>query len=143
MTWSPKCLLFSLTIALLGCPHRPSPSRAIPYVPPPIYDEWWQKMVSCSGVVPPVAMTRVNFFIVLAPYFLVNGDTVVGLSGKDTRTGERYIYLVSDLLLDERSVEHEMLHTILDNRPGHPYTPGTFPCRVWTPEGYVLHDGDN
>lgn len=140
--WSPKSCLFSLlTIVLLGCSREQPRLRASRYVPPPIYTEWWETMEKCSGVVPPVAMTKVNFYIVPAPYFIINADTVVGVSGKDV-TGQRYIYVVPSVLLDERTIEHEMLHTILNNRPGHPYWPGTWPCRVWTPEGYVLHGGE-
>lgn len=130
------------TACLLGCRALPQPDGVVvvAYAPPVEYQGWWEAMLVCSSVVPPVRLTDVHFYRVNGPAFTINGTTVIGLSGKDPLTGEYRIYLTEYVVMDERTVQHEMLHTILDNHPGHPFFPGTWPCRVWTPDGYVIHE---
>ncbi len=137
-----RWLVLMAALILGSC--RLTVSSSMRFWPPPEYRLYWEEMVRCSGVVPPVDFTQVQFRLVDGRSWWEDETEIVGLSVRETFLWHttRTIYLASFYKMDPQVVMHEMLHTILNNRRGHPYWPGTWPCKVWSPEGYVLRGDD-
>lgn len=91
--------------ACLARPFEPADARPLG-PPPPLYAVWWQRIETCAHVT--AALDRVE-------WYEVPGDQFA------TPDGPRWgwwapphtIYLAATHLSDERLVEHEMLHDLL------------------------------
>lgn len=104
--------------------------RVVPFAyveqiaPPAEYRVWYDDMRACSGLDGPPFET-IEFWIVDAPTFLMEGHRVAGWGDKPNRT----VWLARYLMSDRTVVSHELLHILLG--VGHPQVPGTSPCGVW------------
>ena len=98
----------AVPVVLAACLAEPAgPRGAIPFLQPPaVYAGWWGDMETCSSVAAP--LTRVD-------WYEVPGDQFATPQG--WRWGwwqpPHSIYLAQAHVLDERLVEHEMLHDLL------------------------------
>jgi hypothetical protein len=115
----------------------PLPPNAELFSPPTIYSTWWNMTEACSGLTGSLAaITWYKTSDALGNN--ANGEPVIGYwSAKGSR-----IVLTDDVVLDGRTVRHEMLHALLQ-RDGHPRAQflgkcaGTVPC----PEACVRDAG--
>ena len=99
------CLAPALLAACLAHPFEPGEARPFS-PPPPLYAVWWQRMETCSQISAPLGQVE---------WYEVPGDQF------ETPDGPRWgwwgpphsIYIAETHLSDERLVEHEMLHELL------------------------------
>ncbi|MEZ0332539.1 MAG: hypothetical protein ACAI18_00915 [Gemmatimonadales bacterium] len=86
-----------------------------PVEPPAVYQEWWAKTESCSGLTG--NFDRVEWLVVPGYSF----ECTSGQCAGHWSSGHQ-IYIAEDWLMNEMVVRHEMLHELL-NRGGHPNPP--------------------
>lgn len=111
------------------------------YPPPPEYRVWYDEMLACSGVQEPhTRFQSISFVYVDRPYVRPIDSTRVNLAETEMNAVFRdwaIIVVPKTRVMDEKVLRHELLHAIL-GPVGHPFIPGTFPCGIWTAEGYTL-----
>jgi hypothetical protein len=95
-------------MASLAC--LPLPKGEV-YIPPPIYQEWWQWTESCSGLTR--SFSRLTFVEMPGETFLIRGQHSWGYWYDHT------IWVSEHHVMDEQVVRHEMLHELIGH-PGHP-----------------------
>ena len=101
--------LLSAGLLLLGaCLARPfEPADARPFVsPPPRYTVWWQRVETCAEITAP--LDRVEWYEVPGDQFATPGGPRWGWWEPP-----HSIFIATTHLSDERLVEHEMLHELL------------------------------
>jgi hypothetical protein len=100
-----------------GCDPAGSllPAGAEPFVPPRVYEQWWQLTEECSGLTSSFA--AVNWYRVPGVADIALGDgTLVG--GEWDERPNRIVLAGNEELAGDL-VRHEMLHALLQ-APGHP-----------------------
>jgi hypothetical protein len=113
--WMPARLVGAVgaLIALSGCGF--DPVGDIPWDPPPVYREWWEKTQACSGL--RGNFERVRWSVIEGASFACSSGQCAGHWRSD-----HHIILASEWAMDEMVVRHEMLHDMI-GRPGHPAPP--------------------
>lgn len=88
------------------------------YLPEPAYDGWWDGLVTACGCQPAVRLEAVVWHV--APEgFACAADRAQGCLGEWTGNGD--IFIARKHVMDQRLVQHEMLHAILGRGDhGHP-----------------------
>jgi len=99
-----------LPLLLVGCLAPFSPDGAIPFTPPPVYQEYWAKDEACSGI---HARMQIHWYHVPQGYIIdPEGHAAIGL------WVYRHDVYLADGYMDESTVRHEMLHDLIGH-PGH------------------------
>jgi hypothetical protein len=108
---------WSLALLICACytTTEPIPGGAIPLIPPPRYETWWQEVEDCSGI--QSSFREVSWYYVPgAATFTVGTDSNV--SGY-WQPYHHSITLAGGRIDDPDLVRHEMLHAIVKAK-GHP-----------------------
>ena len=106
-----------ILLLLQGCDPTGAllPPGAEPFVPPRVYEQWWQLTEQCSGLVGNFA--AVSWYRVPGASDIPLGDGTL-VNGEWNERANR-IVLAGDAVLAGDLVRHEMLHALL-HAPGHP-----------------------
>lgn len=109
-----------------GCDPTGSllPPRAEPFIPPRVYEQWWQLTEQCSGLTGDFA--AVSWYRVPGVADIPLGDGTLAAGEWDERANR--IVLAGDEELAGDLVRHEMLHALL-RAPGHPRAAFISRCR--------------
>jgi hypothetical protein len=106
-------------LALLGaCTtliDQPLPTGAEPFVPPAVYQQWWELTEACSGV--SASMSAVSWYHVPGAETIPLEDGTA-VNGRFDPVNNR-IVLAGNAELEGDLVRHEMLHALIRS-PGHP-----------------------
>lgn len=104
--------------SLAGCGFEPE--GAVPYDPPPIYQQWWRETEACSGR--RGSLQSIDWAYIPGYAFSCPSGRCVGRWEPSSR-----IYVAEAYRRDELVVRHEMLHALL-GRAGHPNPPFGIGC---------------
>jgi hypothetical protein len=94
---------------------QPLPDGAEPFVPPAVYQQWWELTEACSGV--SANMSEVSWYRVPGAATIPLADGTAA-NGRWDAGGNR-IVLAGEAELAGDLVRHEMLHALI-RLPGHP-----------------------
>lgn len=94
-----------LLAACLAHPFEPAGARTFS-PPPPLYAVWWQRMETCAQITAP--LDRIEWYEMPGDQFATPEGPRWGWWGPP-----HAIYIATTHLSDERLVEHEMLHDLL------------------------------
>ncbi len=120
--------LSAIVVAVCGiaAPPLPLPEGAVPFLPPTVFQEWWDATERCAGISKDFA--GVSWYVGPGRQSIptVAGDKVGLWFGS---TSESAIVLAGDWMHSELVVRHEILHHLLKNE-AHPSTYFKDRCQV-------------